>query len=140
MTIRGRKVCRGCVTVYPTFLIMLAILLIGRPVFAVAFMSSLLLFSIQLLRFIVHGSRWTIIFNLFTGSSLALAAFSALVCPPELRLYVYPFIVTVIVAFEFLKGRKMFRRCKECPSHESYPRCARVPMDAESRDFMGMDK
>ncbi|HNU36430.1 MAG TPA: hypothetical protein PKJ15_07510 [Methanomassiliicoccales archaeon] len=127
LTVRGRKICRGCVTVYPTFLVMLVLLSLSGPTFEAAFLASLLLFSFQLMRFVASG-RWTaILFNVVLGSSLAMVIYSAIVCPPELRIYVYPFIITVIVVFEYLKGRRMLDRCKECPSYASYPLCARGP-------------
>ncbi len=125
LTMRGRKVCRGCLTVYPTFLVILALLLLVRPNFEAAFFASLFQFSIQLLRFITSGRRMSIIFNMILGSSLAMAIYSAIVCPPDLRIYVYPFMITVIVVFEYLKGRRMLKSCKECPDHPSYPKCAR---------------
>lgn len=126
-TVKGRKVCRGCLTVYPSFALALALLFMGRPEFVMAFAVSLMLFALQLPRFVVHGGRWPVFFNLVLGSSLALAAYSAIVCPPELRIYVHPFIISVIVVFEYLKGRRMLKRCKECPDRASYPRCARGP-------------
>ena len=125
LTIRGRKVCRGCLTVYPSFALMLVLLSMGRPGFEAAFVASLMQFIFQLLRFVVHGRGWSVFFNLVLGSSLALAVYSAIVCPPELRIYVYPFIITVIVVFEYFKGKRMLRRCKECPERAFYPRCAR---------------
>lgn len=125
LTIRGRKVCRGCVTVYPALMVMLVLLFMGRPTFEAAFIASLFLFSFQLLRFVMSGRKVSIIFNMVLGSSLALALYSAIVCQPDLRTHVYPFIITVIVVFELLKGRRMLKRCKECPDLASYPRCAR---------------
>ena len=125
LTIRGRKVCRGCVTVYPTFLAMLVLLFMGRPAFEVAFFASLFQFSVQLLRFVTSGPGISIFFNTVLGSSLAFATYSAIICPPDLRIYVYPFIITVIVVFEYLKGRRMLKRCKECSDRALYPKCAR---------------
>lgn len=131
LTIRGRKVCRGCVTVYPTFLVMLALLFMGRPTFEVAFLGSLFLFSFQLLRFVTSGRGLSIIFNMVLGSSLALATYSAIFCPPDQRIYVYPFLITVIIVFEYLKGRRMLNKCKDCPNRASYPKCARGPMNID---------
>ncbi|MHC1680233.1 MAG: hypothetical protein AB9860_03160 [Methanomassiliicoccales archaeon] len=128
LTIRGRKICRGCVTVYPTFLVMLALLFLGRPTFEVVFLGSIILFSFQLLRFVTSGRGLSIIFNMVLGSSLALAIYSAIVCPPDLRIYVYPFLITVIIVFEYLKGRRMLNKCKDCSNRASYPKCARGPM------------
>ena len=125
LTIRGRKVCRGCVTVYPAFLLMLALLFMGRPTFEAAFFASLFQFSFQLLRFVISGRGISILFNMVLGSSLAFATYSAIVCPPDQRIYVYPFIITVIVVFEYLKGKRMLKKCEECPAHASYPKCAR---------------
>ncbi len=127
LTIRGRKVCRGCISVYPTFAVVLVLLFMAQPEFAVAFYASLFLFAIQLLRFHIHGRGWSILFNMILGSSLALVIYSAMVCPPELRIYVYPFIIAVIVIFQYFKGRRMLKRCRECSSYVSYPRCARAP-------------
>ncbi len=129
LTIGGRKVCRGCITVYHTFLVMFFLVFMGRPSFEAAFFASLLLFSVQLMRFVASG-RWTaILFNVVLGSSLALALYSAMICPPELRIYVYPFILTVIVVFEYLKGKRMLKKCEECPDRASYPKCARGPVN-----------
>lgn len=125
LTIRGRKVCRGCVTVYPTFLVVLILLFLVRPEFIAAFVGSLIMFSAQLLRFFTTGRGRSIIFNMALGSSLAMVIYSVIVCPTDLRIYVYPFIITVIVVFEYLKGRRMFKLCKECPDRTFYPKCAR---------------
>ncbi len=108
-------------------MVVLVLLLLGWPEFLAAFAASLFLFVFQLSRFLIHGRGWSIFFNAVLGSSLAMVIYSAIVCPPELRIYVYPFIITVIVVFEYLKGRRMLDRCKECPSYASYPLCARGP-------------
>jgi len=125
-------VCRGCVTVYPTFLVMFVLLFMGRPSFEAAFFASLFQFSIQLLRFVKSGRAVSIFFNLILGSSLAMAVYSAIVCPPDLRIYVYPFILTVIVVFEYFKGKRMLNKCKECQDRASYPQCARGREDGRS--------
>jgi len=125
LTIRGRKLCRGCATVYPTFALILLLLFLGRPEFVAAFAASLFLFAFQLFRFLIHGRGWSMMFNMMLGSSLALVTYSAVVCPPELRIYLYPFIIGVIVVFQYVKGRRMLRGCEECPSRAFYPRCAR---------------
>lgn len=129
LTVRGRKVCRGCITVYPTFAVILLLLFLGRPEFLPAFAGSLIVFAAQLMRFLIKGRGWSIFFNAALGSSLALVAYAALVCPSELRVFVYPFILTVIVVFEYLKGKRMLNQCKECPDRANYPRCARGPTD-----------
>jgi len=132
LTLRGRKVCRGCITVYPAALAAMILVLLLGPEFEPAFIGSLVLFAAQLVRFAWSG-RWTsILFNVVLGASLALVLYSAIVCPPDLRLFVYPFIITVFVVFQYLKGRKMLSQCESCPERAAYPECARAPRGPEN--------
>ena len=131
LTIRGRKVCRGCVTVYPTAVVFLITALLLRPDFLPAFFVSLVLFVGQLLRFVISGRRTSVLLNIVLGASLGMVIYSAVVCPSNLRLYVYPFIISVIVSFEYLKGRRMLSRCKDCPERHAYPRCAKGPQNID---------
>jgi len=132
LTIKGRKVCRGCITVYPSALVVLLSLFLLRLEFLPTFIGSLLLFGAQLLRFAWSGRLASILYNIILGASLAMVAYSAIICPPELRLFIYPFIIAVIVTFEVLKGRRMLSRCRECPDRPSYPKCARSPPNIEN--------
>jgi len=125
LNIKGRKVCRGCVTVYPTAILIFISMLFIRLEFELAFMVSLMLFGIQLLRFLYSGHLISIAFNILLGSSLASVLYSAIICPADLRIYVYPFIAVVIVSFEYLKGKRMLDKCHKCPEHGSFPKCAR---------------
>ena len=127
LIVRGRRVCRGCVTVYPTALLVWLALFLVRPDFWTALIVALALFGVQLLRFLSNGQGASIAFNIMLGTSLAFIIYSAIVCPADLRIYLYPFIVAVIVSFEFLKGRKVFTRCKSCPDYGSFPKCATGP-------------
>jgi hypothetical protein len=77
----------------------------------------------------MSGRRVTVLFNMILGASLGLVIYSAVVCPSDLRSFVYPFIIAVIVIFEYLKGRRMLSRCRECPDRASYPKCARGPLN-----------
>jgi hypothetical protein len=125
LNIKGRKVCRGCVTVYPTAILIFFSILFIRPEFEPIFIVSLVLFGIQLIRFLYPGHLVSIIFNIILGSSLASVLYSAIICPNDLRIYVYTLIAAVIVSFEYFKGRRMLDKCHNCPDHGSFPNCAR---------------
>lgn len=132
LNIKGRKVCRGCVTVYPTTVLVLISMFVIRPEFEPVFVFSLVLFGIQLPRFLCSGRLTSIVFNIILGSSLASVLYSALICPDDLRILVYPFIVAVIVSFEYFKGRRMLNMCRSCPDHGSFPKCARGLKDLDN--------
>ena len=125
LSIRGRKVCRGCITVYPMAALVLTALLLLRPAFELAFVLSLAFFCLQLPRFFVRNNKTSIAFNIMLGGSLASVLYSAIVCPDELRVFIYPFIAFVIVTFEYLKGKRMMDKCHDCPEHHHFPKCAR---------------
>jgi hypothetical protein len=129
LKIRGKKVCRGCVTVYPTAALLFLTLWLVRPGFQSVLMLALVLFGIQLMRFQSSGHLMAIMFNLMLGSSLASIIYSAIVCPPDLRALLYPFIAAVILGFEYLKGRRILSRCRNCPDHGSFPECIRGPAE-----------
>lgn len=127
LIISGRKVCRGCATVYPTALAAIVILVLLRSEFLPAFITSLVLFGSQLSRFFFSGGKASILFNVVLGASLASVIYSLIVCPPDLRLYVYPFVIVVYTSFQYLKGKRMLSQCESCPNRPSYPGCARGP-------------
>ena len=116
---------------YPAAIVVLITALLLRPDFLPAFVGSLVLFAGQLVRFALSGRRTSVLLNIVLGASLGMVLYSAVACPPNLRPYVYPFIISVIVSFEYLKGRRMLSRCKDCPERNSYPRCARGPMNID---------
>jgi hypothetical protein len=129
--VRGRKVCMGCATVYPAVLGAFPALAWVRPGFLPSFVLSLALFAVQPLRFVSSHGRARTFLNALLGCSLAAALYSAIACPSELRILVYPFIAAVIVGFEYLKGRRALSRCQGCPARAAFPRCVREPMDLE---------
>ncbi len=129
--IGGRKVCRGCATIYPVALGVFLALAWVRPGFMPSFVLSLALFALQLLRFASSRGRMRTVLNVLLGSSLAAALYSAIACPSELRILLYSFIGAVIVSFEYFKGRRAFSRCQGCPVRAAFPRCVREPVDLE---------
>ncbi|MCX6650656.1 MAG: hypothetical protein NT131_03240 [Methanomassiliicoccales archaeon] len=131
LNIRGRRVCRGCLTVYPIALLLALVLYLVRPDFWSALIIALALYGVQLLRFLSKGQGASIVFNLMLGSSLASIIYSAIVCPAELRIYLYPFIAAVILSFEYLKGMRVLARCRDCPNYSSFPKCVTGPVRLE---------
>lgn len=134
LNVNDRKLCRGCFTVYPATVVFMVALLLLRPSFIEAFVLALVLFAAQLFRFF-PALHWMVIgFNLLLGCSLAAIIYAAIICPPDLRIYFYPFIAAVIVSFELIKGRKVLARCHSCPSYGSFPQCAKGPSAIEKEN------
>ena len=122
---RGRRLCRGCFTVYPTAAaVLLAMWALGAG-FLASFVLGVTLFAIQLLRALPSLRPLVIAFNLILGASLASVLMAVITCPPQLRWYVYPFVLAVYVTFVYLKGRRVLRACRDCPDYASFPGCAR---------------
>ncbi|MDD1772609.1 MAG: hypothetical protein LUQ09_06775 [Methanomassiliicoccales archaeon] len=133
LNIKARKVCRGCVTVYPTAILVLILFLLVRPGFEPSFIMALVLFGIQLIRFVSSGHKTAITFNMVLGSCLAITVFSVITCPSDLRIFLYPFIIVVAVIFIYLKSRRMFSRCHNCSNYGSFPECVRGSDDVRNR-------
>ncbi|MBI0583897.1 MAG: hypothetical protein ISF22_06680 [Methanomassiliicoccus sp.] len=138
ITIRGRKVCRGCLTVYPTAAAGIAILApIGISDFSVLFALSLFLFIMNLPRLIIHRSgRTNLFFNIVLGLCLSATALAMFNCPADLRLAYYPFVVVTYLLFMAYRGHRMMSGCRKCPDHHLYPACftALVTTDCEQYD------
>ena len=124
--IKGRKVCRGCITAYPVAIISLIIILIFRPFsYDILFISSVVAFIINLGRFLIKRNVATdIIFNSLLGISLAAVVTSALTAPPEMRTIIAAIAVFTFIAFNLFKGYRMFSTCRSCPHSSQFPDCS----------------
>jgi len=125
LRIGERRLCRGCFTVYPSAVVLLIVLLLLEMPFSSYFVLALMLFAAQLPRFLPSLRGLTVPFNFLLGGSLAAILASMLVCPANLRALFYPFVIAVIVAFMYLKGRRVLATCRGCTDHDSFPACAR---------------
>lgn len=123
--IRGRAVCLGCATVYPSALVTSLLLLIVGPVsFSVVFPIALSFFALNLVRFVRRGHRLSVLFNISLGISAGAAVFSGVYAPGDLQLAVIASGLAVVVSFSFLKGRRVFATCKSCPRYREFPHCS----------------
>lgn len=123
--IRNKKVCRGCLVVYPTALVTLMILFIlGVDEFKPLILGAIFLFLINLTRLVIPRTPQTnIVFNVILGITLALTIMSVIYCPEELRISVYPLIIIISVIFIYSKGLKVHYTCKQCSNNENRPNC-----------------
>jgi hypothetical protein len=123
--LRGRKVCRGCVTAYPAAITALLAFLTLRPLaYDALFALSLLAFGLNLGRFLFSRSVLTdILFNALLGISLAAVISAALLAPPGERTIIAAIAVFVFIAFNLFKGYRMFATCRSCPSFHKFPHC-----------------
>jgi len=125
LSIGERRLCRGCFTVYPSAVVLLIVLWLLEMPFSSYFVLALAFFAAQLPRFLPSLRGLTVPFNFLLGGSLAAIIAAMLVCPPDLRSLFYPFVIAFIVAFMYLKGRRVLATCRKCPDRASFPACAR---------------
>lgn len=125
--IRGRKVCRGCLTVYPTAAVgAIALILLGITDFEVLLIASLALFSVNLSRLVLKRTKWSnVVFNVILGLCLSTTIFSMLNCPAGLVPLYYPFVIAVYFSFMIYRGHRMLKGCRQCPHYASFPACFR---------------
>ena len=122
--VRGRHVCIGCTTVYPSAAVMVAALfLIGIDSFSILTAAALALFAANLVRFVIHDRLVRIACNIFLGASVGAALFSAVYSPEDLKLVVIAAGLAVAVGFSYLKGRRVFTTCRACESYGNFPSC-----------------
>lgn len=123
--IKGRKVCRGCLTVYPSATLgLIIILMFAITDFYLLFYTSLALFSLNLLRLVLNRTTMSnMIFNVILGGCLSTIISSALYCPEDKILLFYPFVVTVFLIFMSYRGLRMLHNCKICPNYSMFPSC-----------------
>ncbi|MFA5313720.1 MAG: hypothetical protein WC375_10480, partial [Methanomassiliicoccales archaeon] len=123
--ISGRKVCRGCLTVYPSALVAFTVLvLLGVEDFYLLYETALALFLVNFLRMVFHRSKMTnVLFNVMLGTVLALTVQALLHCPDDAKLFFYPFTLISAAMFMGLRGMRLFSKCKKCPEYHRYPKC-----------------
>jgi hypothetical protein len=123
--ISGKKVCRGCLTVYPSAIVAFVVLvLLGITDFYLLYTTAFALFLVNFLRLIFHRSKATnIAFNVMLGAVLALTVQALLHCPDNVKLFYYSFTIIAAAFFMGLRGMRLFSKCKKCPDHWRYPKC-----------------
>jgi len=122
--IRGRYICIGCVTVYPSAVVTLLLLsIMNMNSFVIAFPIALSSFAVNLLRFLEKNHRLSLILNVILGVSVGASLLSAVNAPNNIQLAVILVVVTVAFSFMFFKGHRVLARCKSCQRYPEFPSC-----------------
>ena len=122
--IRGRHVCIGCTTVYPSAVAAAVLLTVsGQTSFGVVFPIALLFFAVNLTRLLVRSHRLSVLFNVCLGVSLSASLLSAFHAPEGLQLPVIIVGLSVAFSFSLLKGYRVFAVCKRCERYGEFPSC-----------------
>lgn len=123
--VKGRYLCIGCATVYPTALVAVSVLGFLNPQsFWMTAMIAVSLFGFSLIRFVVKERTAKIFFNIMLGGSLGATLFSAIYAPEGLRLVVVAVGLSAAATFSLFKGRRVFATCKSCERYKEFPSCA----------------
>jgi hypothetical protein len=132
--VRGRNVCIGCVTVYPSAVVSALLLAAtGHDSLEFVVLVALLAFAANFPRFLVKGHRFSVLFNVFLGTSLGAALLAAVHAPDDIQLVVIVLGLAVGIAFSALKGHRVFATCKRCERYHEFPEC-RGPESSPSRE------
>lgn len=126
LIIRGKKVCRGCITVYPSALISILIFIaLNLLSFEFLFFASLVCFIINCYRFVIgENVQARFLMNIILGFSLGSVILSVLFAPASIFIPWLAFVIVVASLFMFIKGWNVYSKCKKCFSFANFPRCA----------------
>jgi len=138
-TIRGRPICIGCLTVYPSVIAAFIFLFFLYPYLNINFIDilliSIILLIINFLRFIPRMSHKQILpLNIILGISISLAFFSVLKAPDfHTQLYLLGLIFVIGSIFSFYKGWRVFLKCKKCQEFANFPYCKNMHNNSKNR-------
>jgi len=122
--IKGRYVCIGCATVYPSaILTVLFLWIMNLSSFAIAFPIAMASFALNMVRFLSRDHRLSVLFNAILGVSLGASLLSAINAPDNLRLSVVLVGLAVAFIFSFVKGYRVLATCKSCQRYQEFPSC-----------------
>ncbi len=122
--IRGRRVCIGCATVYPSAILTALVLSVANlDSFTTVLPIALSSFALNLLRVFDGRHRLAIPFNALLGISLGASILSAIHAPGDLQLIVIIVGLAVAIVFAFLKGHRVLATCKSCERYAEFPHC-----------------
>lgn len=122
--IRGRYVCIGCATVYPSAVVTILLLsIMNMSSFAIVFPIALSSFAVNLMRFLDKSHRLSLTFNAILGVSVGASLLSAIYAPKDIQLAVILVGLVVAFSFSFLKGHRVLARCKSCQRYPEFPFC-----------------
>ena len=138
--IRGRSICIGCFTVYPSVIVAFIFMFFLYPRINISYVSilfiSIVLLIINFLRFIPRMShKHVLLLNIVLGTSISLAFFSVLKAPDfYTRLYLLGFIFATGSFFSFYKGWRIFLECKKCQEFANFPYCKEIRNNSKNHN------
>jgi hypothetical protein len=122
--IRGRYVCIGCTTVYPSAIITMVLFsIMNISSFDIVFPIALSCFLVYLMKMFGKGHRLALPFNVILGVSVGTSILSAINAPKDIQLPVIVIGIVVAISFSFFKGRRVLKRCKRCSRYPEFPSC-----------------
>lgn len=125
--VRGRRVCIGCATVYPSALATVLLVAALHPIPFVGILSTAVsFFVLNLSRFVFRPHRISVLFNVSLGISLGCAILSVAYAPGALRLPVLLAWLAVGIAFSLVKGQRVFAECRSCERYQEFPHCCKT--------------
>jgi len=128
----GRKVCLGCLFVYPSMVVTLIFIAILTHFYTINYIISLefaiITFLINLLRIKqIKNKIFSILLRIDLGISLGLAIYTIWVAPVWIpKLVVIYFVVQVASVYIFYRGLKALKTCENCDQHDKFPECSRA--------------
>lgn len=122
--IRGRHVCIGCTTVYPSAVATALLLSVtNQTSFWIVFPIALSFFAVNLTRLLTKSHRFSVLFNVCLGVSLGASILSAIYAPDGLQPLVIVVGLAVAFSFSLLKGYRVFAVCRRCERYGEFPAC-----------------
>ena len=122
--IRGRYVCIGCATVYPSAVVTVLLMsIMNMSSFTIAFPIALSSFAVNLMRFLSKSHLLSLTFDVILGVSVGASLLSAIYAPTDIQLAVSLVGLAVAVSFSFLKGYRMLAICRSCQKYPEFPSC-----------------
>ena len=116
--------CIGCVTVYPSAILTVILLLVlNSSSFAIVLPIALASFALNLTRFLSKGHRLSVLFNTFLGISLGASVLSVIDAPDNLQLGAVLVLLAVAITFSFAKGYRVHATCRSCKRYREWPHC-----------------
>ena len=122
--IRGRYVCIGCTTVYPSALVALLLLwVLNVSSFEITFPIAFSSFALNLIRFLSKSHRYSALFNVFLGVSLGASVLAVIHSSGSLQLAAVLLVLSVTIIFSYAKGNRVLAKCRSCERYREWPSC-----------------
>ncbi len=126
--VRGRYLCLGCMTIYPSALAAVVLLKTADlDFFSLTFPLAVFAFGTYFLRFALKWRALRALLNVSLGVSVAASVLCAFNAPANQQFLVVAVGLAVAVTFSYLKGRRVFVACRKCDRYAEFPSCGNPP-------------